>query len=99
MSVLEDDLTTKKILIDKMSAATNQKNALLGNKSAEIVDISYRPQISMAEKYGLKTEVESLVASNKAYVKNISSLNEDLAAKIIVIDEMSGNIQLIGGDC
>ena len=93
IAVLEDDLEAKKTVIDEMSAAINQKNALLEEKSAEIADISYRLQISMAEKYGLKTEVESLVASNNEHAENISTLNEDLATKTIVIDKMSENIQ------
>jgi len=93
IAVLEDDLEAKKTVIDEMSAAINQKNALLEEKSAEIADISYRLQIFAAEKHGLKTEVESLVASNDEHVKNTFKLNEDLAAKAIVMDEMNGKIR------
>jgi chromosome segregation ATPase len=93
MSVLEDDLTSKKVLIDKMITDIEQKSKLLEEKSVEIVDIYDRLQISLAEKYGLKTEVDSLLAINNEHVKNISSLNEDLAAKTIVIDEMNGKIR------
>jgi len=93
IAVLEDDLEAKKTVIDEMSAAINQKNALLEEKVVEIADISYRLQISMAEKYGLKTEVESLVASNNEHAENISTLNEDLATKTIVIDKMSEKIR------
>jgi chromosome segregation ATPase len=93
IDVLKDDLEARKTAIDEMSAVIKQKNALLEEKTAEIVDISYRLQISMAEKHGLKTEVESLVASNNEHVENIYTLTEDLGAKMIVIDEMSENIQ------
>ena len=51
-----------------LSAAINQKNALLKEKSAEIADISYCLQIFAADKHCLKTEVDFLNASNNEHV-------------------------------
>jgi uncharacterized protein YoxC len=93
MSALKVDLASKKIAIDEMSTDIQKKNALLEEKSAEIVDISDRLQISLAENCGLKTKVKFLDASNNDHVMKTFKLNEDLAAMTIVIDEVSESLQ------
>lgn len=68
-----------------LSAAINQKNALLKEvKSAKIADVSYRLQISVADKHCLKTEVDFLKASNNEHINNTCKLNEDFLAKASV---------------
>lgn len=56
---------------EKLSKDIQQKNRLLDEKAAESGDLTVKLQLSMAERYGLKTEVEALVISNE----NLETIN------------------------
>jgi chromosome segregation ATPase len=90
----------KKIMIDKLSEDITEKSQSLEEKTvtieyftAENSDLTEQLQKSTAERNCLKVEIESLVASNKEYVQQISVLEEDLAAKKSVNNEMREDIK------
>ena len=86
VSELKDDLVAKEIMINETAMS-------LEEKSEEIADLSKQLQISMAEKYGLKTEVEALVTSHKEIVQKMTMLGDELVEKSTMIDKMSDHIQ------
>jgi len=92
--ILEENLTAKMSMIDKMSTDIQEISALLEEKSAEIVDLTELLQQTKAESDGLKTEVGALTPRNADNQYQISVLEDDLAAKRNTIDEMTADIRI-----
>ena len=100
MTATEDRLSAKEIMIEKMSEDITEKSQTLEEKSvtidyftAENSELTEQLQLSTAKSNCLQGEIESLVASNKEYVQQISVLEDDLVSKKNVIDEMSEDIE------
>ncbi|KAL3791456.1 hypothetical protein ACHAW5_008075 [Stephanodiscus triporus] len=92
ISVLENDAAAKTIMIDEITAEIHNKNGLLIEKTAEIDELTEQIQRFKAKNDGLKMAVEDLVASNKDNIKQVTMLEDDVAAKKSMIDEMSVDI-------
>ena len=93
ISVLEDDVVAKKIMIDGITLEIHNKAISLEELTAENVDLAEQYQRSKFENDGLKVAVKALVASNQENIKQMSMLEEDVAAKKSTIDEMSMDVQ------
>lgn len=89
VSVLEEEVKTKTIMIDKMSADVQCMNTQLEEKCVEISDLTERLQL----------ENEASFASTTKYLEQISSMKEGLTAKTKKIEEMSMNIKSLKLAC
>ena len=79
MTVLEDDFALKMTLINEM-------NVSLTEKSAQIADIS---EAFSSKKIELEAELSSSVTANKEITQQMTVLEDDLALKMTLIDEMN----------
>lgn len=116
ISVLEDDLAAKQLIINQMTEDNQQKSILLDEKSAEIVEVTQRleltitkkdaeimgvyerQQMTKAESDRLKKCVDALVASNNHNVQQLTVLNDDQAAKRIIIVKNNRQIKMLEDD-
>jgi chromosome segregation ATPase len=103
MSILENELATKKVAIDEMRDDIEHKNNLLKEKSAKINDLTVRLQLFKAKNQALvaSTQVLSeqlqlamtrnveLEAEVQALVANTEVLEKDILDKTKIIDAMS----------
>ena len=89
VNMLEQEVKTKTIMIDKMSADVQYMNTQLEEKSVEISDLTERLQL----------ENEASFTSTTKYLEQISTLKDDLTAKTNVIEEMSNNIKSLKLAC
>ena len=99
ISVLEDDAVAKKIMIDDITLEIHTKKISLEKITDENVDLAERYQRFKIENDGLKVAVKALVASNEENIKQMSMLEEDVAAKKNVIDEMSMDVHKLRTAC
>jgi DNA repair exonuclease SbcCD ATPase subunit len=86
VTMLETALAAKKCTIDDLIAEMNRKNKKLQEKSDEISDINERLEIFKAKNKGLEAEHPILVDKIKVF-------ESDLAAKKVVVDDLSIVIQ------
>lgn len=93
INTLEEDLVAKKIMIAEICDDIQHKSNSLTDKTAEVVDITEKLQISLAHNERLEAKVESLTASSKESAQQLILLEDDLAPKIIMIEKMSEEIQ------
>ena len=99
INTLEDDVAAKKVVIDEMTVEIDNKNTFLTEKTAENVRLSKQLQLSKAENDGLKVAIQDMVASNKENIRQMTVLEDDVAAKKTVIDAMSMDINKLNSTC
>jgi hypothetical protein len=99
MTMLEDDLSVKNITIDKMSADIQLKSRTLDEKEAEILDLTEQFQLAKAEHDGLEIAIQELVVSNQQYFDRVSALEDELATKMSIIEEMSADVSMWTSTC
>ena len=87
--VLEEDVAAKNMCIDEITVEIDNKNILLEEKTAENDDLAEHLQRSKAENDGLKAAIQDLVAINEKNIKQMTILEDDVAAKKIMIDHWS----------
>lgn len=92
ISVLESELMDKRTMIDKISEDVQEKIVSLETKDSEITAMTKQLEISKNVCDDLKSEVKALVAINNDSTQQISTLEDDLAAKMTVIDQMIAKI-------
>lgn len=88
MSVLEDDISNKKMLIDEMNADINNKNTLLEEKTSEIFIMTKKLQISEASTADLTVALED---SNQSLI-NIKAAEE--YTHVLLQDKTAKNASL-----
>jgi chromosome segregation ATPase len=103
MSILENELATKKVAIDEMRDDIEHKNNLLKEKSAKINDLTVRLQLFKAKNQALVASTQVLAeqlqlamtrnveleAEVQALVANTEVLEKDILDKTKIIDAMS----------
>ena len=99
MSMLEDDLSAKNITIDKMSSDIQLKSATLDERAAEILDLTEQFRLAKAEHNGLEIAIQELVVSNQQYFHRVSGLEDELATKMSIIEEMSADVSMWNSTC
>ena len=99
MSMLEDDLSAKNIMIDKMSSDIQLKSATLDERAAEILDLTEQFRLAKAEHDGLEIAIQELVVSNQQYFNRVSALEDELATKMSIIEEMSADVSMWNSTC
>lgn len=99
MSMLEDDLSAKNITIDKMSSDIQLKSATLDERAAEILDLTEQFRLAKAEHDGLEIAIQELVVSNQQYFHRVSGLEDELATKMSIIEEMSADVSMWNSTC
>jgi len=99
MSMLEDDLSAKNITIDKMSSDIQLKSATLDERAAEILDLTEQFRLAKAEHDGLEIAIQELVVSNQQYFHRVSALEDELATKMSIIEEMSADVSMWNSTC
>lgn len=99
MSMLEDDLSAKNITIDKMSSDIQLKSATLDERAAEILDLTEQFRLAKAEHDGLEIAIQELVVSNQQYFNRVSALEDELATKMSIIEEMSADVSMWNSTC
>jgi len=94
ITTLEEELAAAMSLNDEISAEITKWSASCSSMATEIDSLIKQLERSKTENVGLKAEIESSVASNKETFQQMSALEENLAAKNIVIEGMTVEIQL-----
>ena len=94
ITTLEEELAASMSLNDEISAEITKWSASCSSMATEIDSLIKQLERSKTENVGLKAEIESSVASNKETCQQMSALEENLAAKNIVIEGMTLEIQL-----
>ncbi len=89
--VLEEDVAAKNMIIDEITVEIDNKNILLEEKTAENDDLAEQLQ-PKAENDGLKAAIQDLVAINEENIKQMTILEDDVAVKTSMIDQMSMDI-------
>ncbi|KAL3827486.1 hypothetical protein ACHAXA_003755 [Cyclostephanos tholiformis] len=89
ISMLENDVTAKNIVIDEIAVEVRNKNKLLEERMAQNDDLVEQLRSSKAENDELRAAIQDLVASNKEISKQITTLKDDLAVKTSMVDKMS----------
>ena len=98
-NVLEEDVTAKNVIIDEITVEIDNKNILLEEKTAENDDLAEHLQRSKAENDGLKAAIQDLVAINEENIKQMTILEDDVAVKKSMIDQMSMDIHKWTSTC
>lgn len=97
--VLEEDVAAKNMCIDEITVEIDNKNILLEEKTAENDDLAEHLQRSKAENDGLKAAIQDLVAINEENIKQMTILEDDVAVKKSMIDQMSMDIHKWTSTC
>lgn len=97
MNSMKQELTSKKAVIDEMKVEIESKDAFLEEMSLEIVNLAEKFQLAIAkneqlqtENDGLMTAINDLAISSKENIQQIFVLENDVATKLGIIEEMSG---------
>ena len=97
MNAMKQELTSKKVVIDELKVDIESKDTFLEEMSLEIVNLAEKFQLAITkneqlqtENNGLKTAINDLVISSKENIQQITVLENDVATKLGIIDEMSG---------
>ena len=99
INTLEDDVAAKKVVIDEITVEIDNKNEFLAEKIAENVILNTQLRLSKAENDGLNAAIQDMVAINKENILRMTVLEDDVAAKETVIDEMSMDMKKMNSSC
>jgi len=99
VSMLEKDVAAKNMIIYEITVEIENKNIMLEKKTAENDDLAEHLQRSEAENDGLKAAIHDLVVVNEENIKQMTILEDDVAAKKSTIDQMSMDINQLRTTC
>ncbi len=99
INTLEDVVAANKVVIDEMTVEIDNKTKFLTEKTAGNDNLNMQLRLSKAENDGLKAAIQDMVASNKESIQQMTVLEDDVATKKTVIDEMSIDMNKLNSTC
>ena len=95
----EDDITELTTLLDKEKDDKAAIASLLQENKSAIVDLTEKLQLSHTKNDGLEAEVKSLFSRIKENIQQIAVLEDDVAAKKLMIDAKSKDVETLNSTC
>lgn len=95
----EDDITELTTLLDKEKGDKAAIASLLQENKSAIVDLTEKLQLSHTKNDGLEAEVKSLFSRIKENIQQIAVLEDDVAAKKLMIDAKSKDVETLNSTC